>query len=71
MEEINLGLFRAARRNRHMDMKQASAVIGKDKNAIYRYESGITSPRLDDFLMLLEAYHVKVNDVLSERSERT
>ena len=67
MEELDLGRFRYARRNRGMKMAQAGAVIGKSKNAIHRFESGITSPRLDDFLALLAAYKVKVQDVLVEK----
>ena len=70
MNNINLGLLRAARRKKKMNMDQAGAIIGKDKSAIYRYESGITSPRVNDLLMLMDAYHVDFKDLFSQEVER-
>ena len=71
MEQLNLGCLRAARRNRHMNMEQAAALISKDKNAIYRYESGLTSPRVSDLLVLLDSYGVETKDVFTRSVERT
>ena len=65
MQKLDLGMLRSARRQKHLSTRSAAAVIGKDKNAIFRYENGITSPRVKDLLALLDAYGIEAKDVFS------
>ena len=63
MTKLNLGFLRAARRKIHLSTEQAGAAIGKQRSAIWRYESGTSNMTVEDLCRLLDLYRIKPQDV--------
>lgn len=69
MTKLNRGFLRAARRKMHLSTEQAGAAIGKQRSAIWRYESGTSEMTVIDLCRLLDLYHIKPQDVFVQAQE--
>ena len=67
MEILSLGLLKKARRDKGMSTIDAAAVIGKEKSAINRLETGVCDIRVSTLSKLLDAYRVSVTDVFVKK----
>lgn len=63
MQRLNLTWLKRARYRRRMTVEQAAEVIGKDRSAIWRYESGKTDIPVHVLCQLLDAYKTSVTEV--------
>ena len=69
MTKLNRGFLRAARRRMHLSTEQAGAAIGKQRSAIWRYESGTSNMTVTDLCRLLDLYRIKPQDVFVQAQE--
>ena len=60
MEYFNPARLRRARRRQRLTTAQAGKIIGRDRSAIWRYESGLTDIPVSVMLKLVNAYKISV-----------
>ena len=70
MEQLSLGLFKRARRNKNLSTAEAAALVNRDKSFIWRVENGVTDLKVGTLLKLLTAYDSSVTDVFVRVSQR-
>jgi len=70
MEQLSLGLFKRARRNKNLSTAEAAALVNRDKSFIWRVENGVTDLKVGTLLKLLTAYDSSVTDVFVRVSQK-
>ena len=63
MERLNLTKLRSARRKCHLTAEKVAEHIGKQRSAIYSYETGTSEPRIGTLLKMLQLYKLSILDV--------
>lgn len=58
--------IRAARTNRHLTQEALAATAGLDRKTINRIEQAANSPLLDHLLLIADALHVPLADLVRE-----
>ncbi len=66
MEKLNLTLLKRARYRKGMSVAAAGKAIGKNRTAIWRYESGKSDITVRTLCNLLNVYNASVTDVFTE-----
>lgn len=67
METLSLGLLKKARKNKGISTKKAAEIIGKERSAINRLETGISDIKVSTLSKLLNAYGVTITDVFVKK----
>ena len=67
METLSLALLKKAIRDKGMSTTEAAAVIGKEKSAINRLETGVCDIKVSTLSKLLDAYGVTITDVFVKK----
>ena len=67
METLSLGLLKKARREKGISTKKAAEIIGKERSAINRLETGISDIKVNTLSKLLNAYGVTITEVFVKK----
>lgn len=67
METLSLGLLKKARREKGISTKEAAEIIGKERSAINRLETGISDIKVNTLSKLLNAYGVTITEVFVKK----
>ena len=67
METLSLGLLKKARRGKGISTKKAAEIIGKERSAINRLETGISDIKVNTLSKLLNAYGVTITEVFVKK----
>ena len=64
---VDVDYLRRLRRQRHLDLTEAAAMIGKSRSTLWRYENGQTNMSAATLLQLAELYGVTADQLSTDK----
>lgn len=64
---VDVDYLRRLRRQRHLDLTEAAAMIGKSRSTLWRYENGQTNMSAATLLQLAELYGVTADRLSTDK----